>query len=98
MRSSPMPVSIEGLGRSTRSPGAALLVLHEHEVPELEEAVAVLRPALPGGPPATLSPWSKKISEQGPHGPVSPADQKLSEVAMRMILSSAKPVTFFQMR
>ena len=34
--------------------------------------------ALPGGPPAILSPWSKKISEQGPQGPVSPIIQKLS--------------------
>ena len=67
-----------GLGQVDAVAGPALLVLHEHEVPELQEAVAVLRPALPGGPPAILSPWSKKISEQGPHGPVSPADQKLS--------------------
>ena len=32
-----------------------------------------------------------KISEQGPQGPVSPICQKLSEVAMRMILASGKP-------
>ncbi len=43
------------------------------------------------------SPWSKKISEHGPHGPVSPIAQKLSDVAMRMILSSENPVIFFQM-
>ena len=35
---------------------------------------------LPGGPPAMWSPWSKKISEHGPQGPVSPIDQKLSLV------------------
>ena len=98
MRSRPMPVSIEGLGRSTRSPGPRCSYCMNTRFQNLEEPVAVLRPALPGGPPATLSPWSKKISEQGPHGPVSPIDQKLSEVAMRMILSSEKPVTFFQMR
>ena len=51
---------------------------------------------LPGGPPGMPSPWSKKISEHGPHGPVSPIAQKLSEVAMRMILSSDRPAIFFQ--
>ena len=38
-----------------------------------------------GGPPEMSAPWSKKISEHGPHGPVSPIAQKLSEPAMRMI-------------
>ncbi len=42
------------------------------------------------------SPRSMKISEHGPHGPVSPAAQKLSEVAMRMMRSSEKPAIFFQ--
>jgi hypothetical protein len=41
MRSSPMPVSIEGFGRSTRLPPGKLLELHEHEIPDLDEAVAV---------------------------------------------------------
>ena len=36
-----------------------------------------------------------KISEQGPQGPVSPMDQKLSAVAMRMMRSSEKPAIFF---
>jgi hypothetical protein len=30
------------------------------------------------GPQLISSPWSKMISEQGPQGPVSPMDQKLS--------------------
>ena len=42
MRSSPMPVSIEGRGSGARSPGADLIILHEDEVPEFEETVAVL--------------------------------------------------------
>jgi hypothetical protein len=42
------------------------------------------------------SPWSKKISEHGPHGPVSPIAQKLSEVGMRMILLLEKPVILRQ--
>ena len=36
-----MPVSIEGRGRSTRVPSGELLVLHEDEIPDLDEAVAV---------------------------------------------------------
>ena len=51
---------------------------------------------IPGGPPGMSSPWSKKISEQGPQGPVSPMDQKLSLVGMRMIRSSERPAIFFQ--
>ena len=42
MRSRPMPVSIEGLGSGTRSSLRQLLVLHEDQVPDLDEAVAVL--------------------------------------------------------
>jgi hypothetical protein len=41
------------------------------------------------------SPWSKKISEHGPQGPVSPIDQKLSLVAMRMMRLSSSPAIFF---
>jgi hypothetical protein len=36
-----MPVSMDGRGRSTRSSGRHLLELHEHQVPDLDEAVAV---------------------------------------------------------
>jgi hypothetical protein len=42
MRSSPMPVSIDGRGRSTRSSVVELLELHEDQVPDLDEPVAVL--------------------------------------------------------
>ena len=48
-----------------------------------------------GGPPGILSPWSKKISEHGPHGPVSPIAQKLSLVAMRTMRDSGRPATRF---
>ena len=37
-----------------------------------------------------------KISEHGPHGPVSPMDQKLSAVGIRMIRLSGRPAIFFQ--
>ena len=67
-----------------------LLVLHEHEVPDLDEPVAILIRAA-GGPPGIFGPWSKNISEHGPQGPVSPIDQKLSEVEMRIMRSSGSP-------
>ena len=51
---------------------------------------------IPGGPPGIWSPWSKKISEQGPHGPSSPIAQKLSLVGMRMMRLSGRPLIFFQ--
>ena len=77
MRSSPMPVSIDGLGRSTRSPGPRCSYCMNTRFQNSRKRSPSWS-ALPGGPPATLSPWSRKISEHGPHGPVSPADQKLS--------------------
>ena len=51
---------------------------------------------LSGGPPAIDGPWSKKISEHGPQGPVSPMRQKLSSVGMRMMRSSDRPATLRQ--
>ena len=53
-------------------------------------------PGLQGGPPWREGPWSMKISEQGPQGPVSPICQKLSEVPMRMMRSSEKPAILRQ--
>lgn len=52
--------------------------LHEHVVPDLDVAVAVLFRRT-GRPPQISGPWSKKISVQGPQGPVSPIAQKLSD-------------------
>ncbi len=58
----------------------------------------------PGKPPQMWSPWSKKISEHGPQGPVSPIAQKLSDAyfspllsPIRIIRSGAKPISLFQM-
>jgi hypothetical protein len=50
-----MPVSIEGRGRPCARRRAALLELHEDEVPDLDEAVAVFV-LEPGGPPGIWSP------------------------------------------
>lgn len=46
-----------GLGQVDAGTVGLLLVLHEDEVPDLDEAVAVLI-GLPGGPPKMWSPWS----------------------------------------
>ncbi|MOA05729.1 hypothetical protein D3C78_1253390 [compost metagenome] len=50
------------------------------------------------------APWSKKISVQGPHGPVSPIAQKLSEAygapllsPMRTMRSAGTPTSWVQM-
>jgi len=94
IRSSPMPVSMEGLGRAIRSPSACWSNCMKTRF-QISTNRSPSSSGDPGGPPAMCSPWSQKISEQGPHGPVSPMDQKLSAVPMRMILSSDSPAIFF---
>ena len=47
-----------GLGQVEAGVLVHLLELHEDQVPEFQEAVAVFVRRLPGGPPATLAPWS----------------------------------------
>ncbi len=41
MRSSPMPVSIDGRGSVDALAAGQLLALHEDEIPDLDEAVAI---------------------------------------------------------
>ncbi len=65
-------MSIDGFGSEMRLPGAKLVELHEHQIPDLDEAVAVFV-GRAGGPPGILSPWSKKISEHGPQGRYRPS-------------------------
>src|SRR6478735_4042006 len=82
MRSSPMPVSILFFGSSeTISPAACSYCMKTRF--QISTNRSPSSSALPGGPPGIWSPWSKKISEQGPHGPSSPIAQKLSLVGMR---------------
>ena len=95
MRSRPMPVSIEGRGSGRRSPGATWSYCMKTRFQNSRKR-SPSSSAEPGGPPAIPAPRSMKISEQGPQGPVSPICQKLSEVPMRMILSSGKPAIRFQ--
>ena len=95
-----MPVSTQGAGSGRRA--VRLHVeLHEHVVPDLDVAVAVLLGAA-RGPPAMSGPWSK-ISEQGPQGPVSAIIQKLSLAyapllsPMRTTRSGGRPISLVQM-
>ena len=60
------------------------LELHEDQVPNFDKPIAVfIRTAWR----ATRYRRSVIMLEQGPHGPVSPIAQKLSDVGMRIILS-----------
>ncbi|KZC02996.1 hypothetical protein AU375_00709 [Methylobacterium radiotolerans] len=94
MRSRPMPVSIDGRGSGFRTPGSSCSYCMNTRFQNSRKR-SPSSSGEPGGPPCSAGPWSMKISEQGPHGPVSPICQKLSEVPIRMILSSEKPAIFF---
>lgn len=72
-----------------------LLILHEDEVPDFDEAVAILIGAA-GRAAGDLVAMIEEDFRAGPQGPVSPIDQKLSEVGMRMIFESGRPAIFFQ--
>ena len=79
MRSSPMPVSIEGRGSGWRSSFVTCSNCMKTRFQNSRKR-SPSSSGLPGGPPQMCSPRSMKISEHGPHGPVSPIAQKLSEV------------------
>ena len=89
-----MPVSIEGFGNPVRLPSANCSNCIKTRF-QISMNRSPSSSGLPGGPPAIRGPWSKKISVQGPQGPVGPIIQKLSLVGMRMIRSSPSPATFF---
>jgi hypothetical protein len=55
-RSRPMPVSTQG-GSGHASPAVVAVELHEHVVPDLDEAVAVFF-GRARGPPQMSGPWS----------------------------------------
>jgi hypothetical protein len=89
MRSSPMPVSIEGRGRSMRS-SRRLLILHEDEVPDLDEAVAILVGRAGRAAPDVVAMVVEDL-RAGAAGTGVAHAQKLSEVAMRMMRESGEP-------
>ena len=94
MRSSPMPVSIEGLRQVDALVLRHLLELHEDEVPDLDETVAI-GIGRAGRSARDMRPVIEEDFRAGPHGPVSPIAQKLSDVGMRMIRASGRPAIFF---
>ena len=74
-----------------------LLELHEDEVPDLDEPVAILFGADPAGRPGCDRHDRRKFRNRGRKGPVSPIAQKLSEVGIRMIFDPrCRPAIFFQ--
>ena len=81
MRSRPAPVSMFLRGSSVSTPSASRL-----NCMKTRFQISTKRWSPPClGPPSCPydSPLSKKISESGPHGPVSPMAQKLSSSPMR---------------
>ena len=66
------------------------LELHEHEVPDLDEAVAIRVRRSRAARPELVTVVVENLRAR-PAGPVSPIAQKLSLVAMRMIRSSGSP-------
>src|SRR3972149_1893977 len=85
-----------GLGRGVRLPFASLLNCMNtrfHNSRNLSQSHPTLQSGLPH---PTSAPWSTSISEQGPHGPVSPICQKLSFSSSLVILSFGIPVTSSQ--
>ena len=101
MRSSPMPVSMDGRGSGVMVPLASRLncmntrfQISSHR----SQSHAGPRQARPAASSAQgmSSPWWKWTSEDGPQGPVSPMAQKLSFSPRRRMRSSENPATRFQ--
>ena len=78
MRSSPMPVSIDGLGRFDARLLVDLLELHEDEIPEFEEAVAVFVGRARRSARDRRRPDRRKFPSNSRKGPCRPIAQKLS--------------------
>ena len=91
-----MPVSIDCMSSTRKEPSGSCSFCMKTRF-QISMNRSPSSSAEPGGPPQMWSPWSKKISVQGPQGPVGPIRQKLSSVGMRMMRSSGRPATFFQM-
>src|SRR3989338_7745793 len=92
--SSPIPVSMLGLGRGVNLPFRSLLYCMNtrfHISRNLSQSQPTLQVFLPQ---PTSSPWSMIISEHGPHGPVSPIAQKLSFSPSLTMRSFDMPVSF----
>ena len=96
MRSRPVPVSTDGLRQRRQRARRVAVELHEHQVPDLEEAARVARRDRRPGTARRRGPRSRWISVQGPHGPVSPIAQKFSASPSRKMRLAGTPISFAQ--
>ena len=101
-RSSPMPVSTDGLGSGRRSScrrtcSNCMNTRFQISTQRSQSQAGPwhLRPAASSAQ-GMSSPWWKWISLHGPQGPVSPIAQKLSLSPSEMTRSSPTPATFCQ--
>ena len=93
-----MPVSMLGLGRGVRTPSAVRLYCMKTRFQISRYRSHSHLPMPQSGPQDMASPWSMRISEQGPQGPVSPMDQKLSFSPMPTMREGGSPEIFSQRR
>ena len=91
MRSSPTPVSIEGRGSGCALLLRHLLELHEDEIPEFEEAIAVLLRAARRSAPDLLAVVDRRSPSTDRTGRYRPSPRNCPRSAMRMMRSSEKP-------
>jgi len=92
-RSSPIPVSMFFFGSGTSVPSFCRSNWVKTRF-QISRYLSQLHPTAQSGLPQENSgPWSYMISEQGPHGPWVPMNQKLASLSKREILSSGSPTS-----
>ena len=88
---------VDNLGGKSFQAAVRLAVeLHEHEVPDFKEAVAVALADAAVRAAGHVRPLIEVDFRTGPQGPVSPMLQKLSLSPRRKMRSGATPATFCQ--
>ena len=94
LRSSPAPVSMLGFGSVARVPSGRW-----SNCMKTRFQISMYRSESVAGPPSgpNSGPRSQKISDEGPHGPVSPMRQKFGSPS-RWIRSGGNPTTSRQIR
>ena len=87
----PMPVSMFLRRQRRERVDRVLVVLHEHEVPVLQEALVLAAREVVLGC-RTRARGRGRAPQHGPHGPVGPACQKFSERGSSTIRSRGTPI------
>ena len=85
-----------GAGSGVAGAVLELLELHEDEVPDLDEAVAVLVGAARRAAGDRRRRGRRRSPSRGRRGRSGPSSRNCPMVAMRMMRSSGRPATFFQ--